>query len=59
MIEFRNVQKTYDTGTKAVKNANFVIELLILELNTGVISYLNQYRNVLKLKLVNKKEDYW
>ena len=21
MIEFRNVQKTYDTGTKAVKNA--------------------------------------
>ena len=26
MIEFRNVTKTYDTGTKAVKNANFVIE---------------------------------
>ena len=26
MIEFRNVSKTYDTGTKAVKNANFVIE---------------------------------
>ena len=26
MIEFRNVNKTYDTGTKAVKNANFVIE---------------------------------
>ena len=25
MIEFRNVTKTYDTGTKAVKNANFVI----------------------------------
>ena len=25
MIEFRNVAKTYDTGTKAVKNANFVI----------------------------------
>ena len=26
MIEFRNVSKTYDTGTKAVKNANFTIE---------------------------------
>lgn len=26
MIEFRNVTKTYDTGTDAVKNANFVIE---------------------------------
>ena len=26
MIEFRNVSKTYDTGTDAVKNANFVIE---------------------------------
>ena len=26
MIEFRNVSKTYDTGTKAVKNANFLIE---------------------------------
>ena len=25
MIEFRNVSKTYDTGTKAVKNANFLI----------------------------------
>ena len=25
MIEFRNVSKTYDTGTKAVKNANFSI----------------------------------
>ena len=26
MIEFRNVTKTYDTGTKAVKNANFRID---------------------------------
>ena len=26
MIEFRNVTKTYDTGTKAVKSANFLIE---------------------------------
>ena len=26
MIEFRNVTKTYDTGTEAVKNANFKIE---------------------------------
>lgn len=26
MIEFRNVSKTYDTGTKAVKNANFKID---------------------------------
>lgn len=26
MIEFRNVVKTYDTGTKAVKRANFVID---------------------------------
>ena len=26
MIEFRNVSKIYDTGTKAVKNANFLIE---------------------------------
>ena len=26
MIEFRNVTKTYDTGTKAVKNANFKID---------------------------------
>ncbi len=26
MIEFRNVTKTYDTGTEAVKNASFVIE---------------------------------
>ena len=26
MIEFRNVTKTYDTGTKAVKNANFMID---------------------------------
>lgn len=26
MIEFRNVSKTYNTGTKAVNNANFVIE---------------------------------
>ena len=26
MIEFKNVSKTYDTGTKAVKNASFVIE---------------------------------
>ena len=26
MIEFRNVTKIYDTGTRAVKNANFLIE---------------------------------
>ena len=26
MIEFRNVQKKYDTGVDAVKNANFVID---------------------------------
>ena len=26
MIEFRNVNKIYETGTKAVKNANFMIE---------------------------------
>lgn len=26
MIEFKNVSKTYDTGTEAVKNANFRIE---------------------------------
>ena len=26
MIEFRNVKKTYETGTKAVKNANFRID---------------------------------
>ena len=26
MIEFRNVSKVYDTGTNAVKNANFLIE---------------------------------
>ena len=26
MIEFRNVSKTYDTGTEAVNNASFVIE---------------------------------
>ena len=26
MIEFRNVSKTYDTGTDAVKNANFKID---------------------------------
>ena len=26
MIEFRNVSKTYDTGTEAVHNANFVID---------------------------------
>lgn len=26
MIEFRNVSKTYNTGTEAVHNANFVIE---------------------------------
>ncbi len=26
MIEFRNVSKIYDTGTNAVKNANFIIE---------------------------------
>ena len=26
MIEFRNVQKKYDTGVQAVKNANFIID---------------------------------
>ena len=26
MIEFRNVNKTYDTGTVAVNNANFKID---------------------------------
>ena len=26
MIEFKNVKKTYDTGTVAIKNANFLIE---------------------------------
>lgn len=26
MIEFRNVNKTYETGTEAVHNANFKIE---------------------------------
>ncbi len=26
MIEFRNVSKTYETGTEAVHNANFKIE---------------------------------
>ena len=26
MIEFRNVNKKYSTGTEAVKNANFKIE---------------------------------
>ena len=26
MIEFRNVSKTYDTGTEAVHNANFKID---------------------------------
>ena len=32
MIEFRNVTKTYDTGTKAVKNAIFVIDKIVIEL---------------------------
>ena len=26
MIEFKNVSKTYTTGTEAVHNANFIIE---------------------------------
>lgn len=26
MIEFKNVSKKYDTGTRAVQKANFVIE---------------------------------
>ena len=26
MIEFRNVNKVYSTGTEAVHNANFIIE---------------------------------
>jgi len=26
MIEFRNVNKTYSTGTEALHNANFLIE---------------------------------
>ena len=26
MIEFRNVSKTYDTGTEAIHNANFKID---------------------------------
>ena len=26
MIEFKNVSKTYDTGTEAVHNASFIIE---------------------------------
>ena len=46
MIEFRNVTKTYDTGTKAVKNANFLIR------RTNNRKYNNKWKryNIFKTK---------
>ena len=44
MIEFRNVSKTYDTGTKAVKNANFVPILWIIYQKIIKNEILRSYR---------------
>jgi hypothetical protein len=47
MIEFRNVSKTYDTGTEAVHNANFVInadaDLIIKLSNEDGITSSNSF----------------
>ena len=53
MIEFRNVNKTYSTGTEAVKNANFVI-------NKGEFAFLVGQSGSDKstlIKLILKEEE--
>ena len=53
MIEFRNVKKTYSTGTEAVKNANFVI-------NKGEFAFLVGQSGSGKstlIKLILKEEE--
>lgn len=53
MIEFRNVNKTYSTGTEAVKNANFVI-------NKGEFAFLVGQSGSGKstlIKLILKEEE--
>ena len=51
MIEFRNVTKIYDTGTKAVKNAN---KFLKIERPLVVYNENGEYSNDI-LKIYNKK----
>ena len=49
MIEFRNVSKTYDTGTKAVKIANFVIDnIRKWKINTYKINTKRRRTNIRK-----------
>ena len=53
MIEFRNVTKTYDTGTKAIKGANFVID-------KGEFAFLvgsKKRRKSTLIKLILKEEE--
>ena len=57
MIEFRNVSKTYDTGTEAVHNANFTI-------NKGDFAFLvgssgSGKSTLIKLILKRRRANFW
>ena len=61
MIEFRNVSKTYDTGTEAVHNANFVIEkgdfaFLVGSSGSGKSTLI---KLILKRRRTNKRKYYY
>ena len=52
MIEFRNVSKTYDTGTEAVHKANFNIEKGEFSLSFIVAELLFEFLGLGKIVLI-------
>ena len=56
MIEFRNISKTYDTGTEAVHNANFKIEKGDFAFLVGASGsrQVNTYKTYIKRRRANK-----
>ena len=60
MIEFRNVNKVYSTGTEAVHNANFTIEKVEFAFLVGSSGSRKIYINKFNTKILrcNRRRDF-
>ena len=58
MIEFKNVSKTYSTGTEAVHNANFKIDKgeFVFLVGTSGSRKINTYKINIKRRKSNKRK---
>ena len=60
MIEFKNVSKTYSTGTEAVHDASFKIDKVILHFSWTIwLRKINTYKTYIKRRRANKWYNYY